>query len=288
MRFYFFYSLFLGFQLDLHAQALPSGSPGGGSNKLAYLVETLVGSALERAEADPALRPLFQGLRPLIGDRLGAQFGSLNQGVAQALSNLPLPSPASSLSYTYNQALGVYVPSQQSLGPILTERAETIGKRKLYMGVSVQRFAFDRLDDVNFRSFQTGVPLAIPFGQSFVIPGLLQTDTTIKLDVNQVTAQFTYGLTHNIDISYALPVVSTSMTVTSQGILRIGQGLSVPFEKIQVSGSSTGLGDGVARVKARLLTKPRMGVAAAAAAHCRRVGRDRQGQGSVHLACAAG
>lgn len=253
MRLCFCFLLLLSARFDLCAQAVAPGGGAGNSNKLAFLVESLVNSALERNEVPASLRPLFQ-------ERLGAQFGSLNQGVAQALSNLPLPSPASGVNYTYNQALGVYVPSQQSLGPLLAERAETIGRRKAHVAVSMQRFAFDRLDDVDFRNFQTGVPLAIPVLGS-EIPALLAANTTIKLDISQFTAHFTYGLTHNIDVSYALPVVSTSMTVTSQGSLL---GLPASFAQTRVSGASTGLGDGVARVKARLLKKSGVGLAAAA------------------------
>src|SRR5262249_23215423 len=63
-----------------------------------------------------------------------ANFVPFNTALASQLTSLPIPSPASGFTYTFDKSLGVYTRSAQSLGPILAERAETIGKGKFYFG----------------------------------------------------------------------------------------------------------------------------------------------------------
>ena len=56
-------------------------------------------------------------------------------------------------SYTFDLELGVPVRSTESLGPILSERATTLGARRLNVGFSYNRIDFKRfegtdLDDI--------------------------------------------------------------------------------------------------------------------------------------------
>ena len=46
-------------------------------------------------------------------------------------------SPASGFTYTFDRSLGVYTRSAKSLGPILAERAETIGKDRFLLGSAI-------------------------------------------------------------------------------------------------------------------------------------------------------
>ena len=40
-----------------------------------------------------------------------------------------------------------------SFGPVLTDRAETLGKRRIFVGVSYEYFDFDKADNVNLKNF---------------------------------------------------------------------------------------------------------------------------------------
>ncbi len=80
-------------------------------------------------------------------------FGPFNTAIGSQLTSLPLPSPASGFTYTFDPALGVYTRSAQSYGPVLAERAETIGKEKFFAGFSFQHFRFGTLDGVDLRNF---------------------------------------------------------------------------------------------------------------------------------------
>ena len=66
------------------------------------------------------------------------EFGQFNVALATQLLTVPFPSPASGYTYEFDESLGVFTRSTQSFGPILTERAETIGKGKERIEIRVE------------------------------------------------------------------------------------------------------------------------------------------------------
>ena len=85
------------------------------------------------------------------------------------------------------------------------------------------------------------------------------------MSINQVTAHFTAGLTPWLDLSYAFPIVSSSLSVRGGGVLRNAvSGLELANLPTQlIEASATGLGDGVLRAKARLFSSGKFGIALA-------------------------
>lgn len=189
----------------------------------------------------------------------------MNTSVATALSNLPLPSPASNFEYSISN-LNVPVRQSKSGGPILAERAETIGKNRFYVSLTYQRFLFDRQDDLDLHNISTVFPVSLS-GMSGLPPttGVLTAAAFFDLAIEQVTAYFTYGLTDRIDASYAVPVINSTLRVRPSASLSIpGTGsINVPVLAQQwIGASSTGLGDQTFRVKARFLERRRLSLAA--------------------------
>ena len=80
-----------------------------------------------------------------------SNFGRFNIAIASQLSALPLPSPASGFTYSFDTATGTFLRSTQSFGPILSDRAETIGRGRVLFGYNFQFFSFDSLDGVDLR-----------------------------------------------------------------------------------------------------------------------------------------
>jgi hypothetical protein len=228
--------------VSLHAQL--SSTPSGASDrKLAFVIPGFIQDALQAA--GPTLGPaILQQIGPTVN------LSSLNSAVATALSNLPVASSASALRYTFDPQLGVYVPSPQSLGPILTERAETIGKDKFFVSLTYQRFQFDHLDQLDFGSVNFQIPVQLPGA----IPGVIDTNSALSLTISQTTAQFTYGVENWLDVSFALPVVTSSLQFSTQATVSVLPNTPIFFlPQSSVKQSSTGLGDGLARIKAKLL-----------------------------------
>src|SRR5207248_4631558 len=81
-----------------------------------------------------------------------ASFSPLTAEIGTQLSQLPLTSPASGFIYTLGASGGI-TQSTQNFGPILSERAHTIGRHRLFVGLSYQYFNFDKVDGVNLRNF---------------------------------------------------------------------------------------------------------------------------------------
>src|ERR1700756_6032139 len=89
------------------------------------------------------------------GDFLSS-FGPINEAVGIQVSQLPIASPSSGITFTYDPALKTFSPStEETLGPILGERAPPIGRRKLYVAFSFQYFDFDSIDGKDLSQLHT-------------------------------------------------------------------------------------------------------------------------------------
>ena len=75
-------------------------------------------------------------------------FGPINAEIGVQLSQVPLASPVSGFIF----ANGV-MQEATSFGPVLADRAETLGKRRIFVGASYEYFDFDKADSVNLKSF---------------------------------------------------------------------------------------------------------------------------------------
>ena len=74
---------------------------------------------------------------------------------------LPLASPSSGFVLTYDSSLKTFVTSNDSLGPILGERAETVGRHRLFIGFSYQFFNFNKIDSVDLHN----IPVVLPHAE---------------------------------------------------------------------------------------------------------------------------
>jgi hypothetical protein len=246
---------------------MAQGSDAGGSaiassGKLAFLIPDLygpLGLALENPDHEAHFNSAFQG-----------NFGPFNAALGSQLSSLQIPSPASGFTYTFNPALGIYVPSARSFGPILAERAETIGKGRFYAGFSHQHFSFDNIDGLSLRSlptvFEHQPTTNVNYRRDFI-----STNNFVDMQISQLTVFLTYGLTDSLDFSFAFPSMSASMTVVSDAtIRRMGTqgdpelphtfrlGADQISQKFSASGSAQGIGDIVVRLKGTIYRSGRV------------------------------
>ena len=154
-------------------------------------------------------------------------FSPLTAEIGTQLSQLPLTSPASGFIYSLG-ATGGITETTQNFGPILTERAQTIGKHRLFVGFSYQYFNFDKVDGVDLRHFGavfTHEPEAcLPNnptltcasdGQVLATKDFIETQNRIDLKVHQFTAVGTFGVTDRLDLSIAIPILDVRMDMSS-------------------------------------------------------------------------
>jgi hypothetical protein len=202
-----------------------------------------------------------------------SEFGQFNVALATQLITVPFPSPASGYTYSLDESLGVFTRSTQSFGPILTDRAETIGKGKFTIGFTYQNFSFDEIEGVPLGSIPavfTHDGAELGGGRSDIVI----TQNRIRTEVTRFIAFLNYGLTDRFDVSAAIPIVDTTLSATSDATInRIGtagsplthfyadgQGGVGTTRQYQVSGSATGLGDILLRLKGNIVKGGATGV----------------------------
>lgn len=155
--------------------------------------------------------------------------------VTPLASTQPVPSPASGFIYTFDSSAGVYARSSKSFGPILAERADTIGRRRFFLGFAFQRFAFDKVDGVSPHSLQVAIPA--PGGQ-------LNENVNFDLQLNQTTAFMTYGVSNRVDVSLAIPFSTVYGSVVLNAVYLPTQSPGTPIRLFaQGKHTASGLGD---------------------------------------------
>ena len=190
------------------------------------------------------------------------QFGTVLTG---KLVSVPLPSLATGFTYRWDPTLGVFSRTTQSFGPIMAERAETIGAKRIFFGVAFEHARFDTVEGLNLGN----VP-AVFTHDGFELGGgradLVTTRNSIDASVDQFTTFVTYGLTDRLDVSLAVPFVSTELLLVSEAtIQRIGtanpdihfyrtlDGALGDKRIFTAFGSASGVGDLTIRLKGTLM-----------------------------------
>jgi hypothetical protein len=149
--------------------------------------------------------------------RFSDQFRNLSAALAAARSQAPIPSAGGSFRFAWDPEVHTFVRSEQSLGPIFGERAQTLGRNTGTVGLAYTHIDFDTLE---------GKPLDnLSFSQAAFSPGFLRTDSdktnfrddvlkthldlALSFDLFFLTAA--YGITDSIDASVTLSLAQARM-----------------------------------------------------------------------------
>jgi hypothetical protein len=152
-------------------------------------------------------------------DTSESQFRPLNQAIGQALSILPLGSSGSGTTFTLDSD-GHPVPTEDSLGPILTERANVIGRKAINLGVAYQYFSFSKIDGINLHGFpavllhEGSVPLTSITPTAYK-NDYIQTSNQVNLSLNQTVIYAVFGIASHMDASIELPIDAAHFRVIS-------------------------------------------------------------------------
>jgi hypothetical protein len=207
----------------------------------------------------------------------GALISFLASALGSSVANIPISATSSGQTFRFEG--GVPVATSTSPGPIFAERAQTLGRGRVLVGASVNRFRFSSVRGIPLNNVELNFTHvnadfegcdAIFNGDCTLvgIPGLENDFIELHLDLNMdVTANLfvlTYGLLDNVDIGVAVPVITTNLRGTSTAqVVPFGGTTATHFfagtaDNAELSatrfveGSSTGLGDVAARIKIRL------------------------------------
>ncbi|HEY6350215.1 MAG TPA: transporter [Candidatus Angelobacter sp.] len=166
----------------------------------------------------------------------GNSLVPLNSAIARQSVLLPLASPSSGLTFVLSKD-GIPVPSTDSLGPIYAERAETIGQRKAFVGVDYQYLNFTSLDGISLKNLpevftQPDNSVNAPPGRTCsaavngfntgpcaFIRDVVKVNNRVDLKIHEFITFVTYGLTHRIDVSLAVPITNVRMGILSDATI---------------------------------------------------------------------
>ena len=257
----------------LLAFALAIPSPARAQEKLAFLIPTLFGPTGLIVNSEARL-PTGETHSAHFNSSFQSNFSPFNSALASRLASVPLPAPASGFTYTFDPALGVFNRSTRSFGPLVTDRAETIGKKRASIGFAYQYFSFDRIDGLDLGA----IPIVFTHDNPVAGTGrddVITATNAISARMAQFTTHVSYGISDRVDISVALPLVSVDLAVSSRAtIRRIGTvNTAIHFfhqptgdtfgdeAEFQKDGQASGIGDVAVRLKASVVHRPTLGVA---------------------------
>jgi hypothetical protein len=202
-----------------------------------------------------------------------SEFSQFGTALTSQIVSLPLPPPASGFTYQFDPALGVFSRTTTSFGPILSERAETIGARRISIGFAYQRLTFDSIEGVDMRN----IPAVFTHDEAALLGGredVVTTVNSIEAEVSRSAAFISYGVTNQLDVSIAVPFVTADLVVTSDAtIQRIGttnpethffrsiEDDIGALRRFTAFGSASGLGDVTVRLKQTVKKGSTQGVA---------------------------
>lgn len=263
-----------------------------GDRPLASFLKTVVARAVTLSDAPPPPEipeAIVHEAHFLAGANLSAARGELNKAIAVQLATFPLSSSSGGFSYTVDPSTGAVRPMSATFGPLFAERALTIGEGQFNFGLTYQHVTYDSFEGVDLRSGDMRFYLqhnnccgsaagpADPNGPGDLEPfferDLMETTLGLQVDTNSVAFFGTYGVTDDLDVGLAIPIVSVSLDATATAeIVRTATGAIPPLHSFDGHGggtntirsraSATGLGDVVLRGKYAFYRAPMAAVAA--------------------------
>ncbi len=202
-----------------------------------------------------------------------SEFSQFGIALTSQLVSLPLPTPAAGFTYQFDPALGVFTRTTNSFGPIMSERAETIGRHRLSIGLATQRLEFDSIEGLDLKR----IPAVFSHDNAELRGGredVITTTNAVEATVTRSTLFLSYGVTNSFDVSVAVPYITARMVVTSDAtIRRLGTTIpethffrmtddSVGDRRIFTAfGDASGIGDINVRAKVTLKRTERHGFA---------------------------
>ena len=160
------------------------------------------------------------------GELAGLEMGPIGPALANTVaSTYPVASASSSVTYAFNPKTETFERQTRVLGPIIGERAETIGKGQINVGTSISFVDFstingDNLGDLVNQPSINGRVVSFPVPGGVVLKdgrftNFLPVEVQANIDVQATigTPSITYGVTPDLDVNLSLPLLETYLNV---------------------------------------------------------------------------
>ena len=183
--------------------------------------------------------------------------GVFNSAIGTQVSQLPLATASAGTVVVYKDGVPE---TYNNLGPILTDRAQTVGKHRLFLGATASQFVFTDIDGIPLKSLPFAYYVtAYQQGTNTVLSNTYTSeDTKLSFKINQFIGVATFGITNRIDMSVIVPVERVSLGATTFNsnsyILDSSNNLVFSYSNpnTYAPGSSSGVGDITVNAKGEL------------------------------------
>lgn len=199
----------------------------------------------------------------------------LGAAITNSVSSMPLGATSSGTTFAFDAA-GMPVATAQSTGPIFGERAQTLGRGRLLFSGKYTHSSFSSLRGVSLRNLQMTLTHEDEPPTGLGDPSLeldtIHVATSLDASVSVFALSATWGISNNVDIGFAIPIVNLSVSGTSIGTIVPVTGTIAHFWKGSItdpqlvdtargSTKQTGIGDISVRAKFNLVQSPIGGAA---------------------------
>jgi hypothetical protein len=146
----------------------------------------------------------------------------LSNAITNSIANVPLGATSSGTTFAFDAA-GLPTATAQSTGPIFGERSQTLGRGRFLISGKYTESSFASLRGVPLTNLQLTLT-----HQDEPPPGLgdpifeldtIHVATSLQASVSVFALSATWGITNNVDIGFAIPLVNLSVSGTSIGTI---------------------------------------------------------------------
>jgi hypothetical protein len=184
-------------------------------------------------------RTLAQLTTPLGSTAAGE---ALSLATSLEVATTPFGTSSAGFAFKLDPATGLRVRTATTFGPSFAERALTSGEGKVSASVSLISASYQKLGDLSLESLRLGsVESSVPAVERVGTTNLTISSTTLVISG-------TAGVTDNLDIGVAIPMVKVKVS----GFSTLVNGAGNEVLTAQGGGTSSGLGDVAAVMKYRL------------------------------------
>ena len=192
-------------------------------------------------------------------------FGTFNSNISGSLGASSLSSAVSGSLFDITQ--GMPVESTESLGPLVGERAETLGQGHFNFGIDYSHTTFKRLNNASLNGLSAALSPTNCGAAAFGTLGCddeVLINIAVKLERDVTTLSAAYGITRNWDVGVLVPIVHIRATASANATLNDLAGDGDTFTATgtkfitspNTGGDATGIGDVIFRTKYNLVRDP--------------------------------
>lgn len=191
-------------------------------------------------------------------DLANREAAAFNSAVATQASQLPLASATAGAVVLFKGGVPQVF---NSLGPILSDRAQLVGRHKLFLGFTASQFVFRDIDGIPLANLTFGYQRSAYNGSSLISTIYTTENSALNMRLDQFTGVATFGLSNRLDLSVVVPFERISISNVTSGVTNylvdantnlLAQPYSSPSS--YTPGSATGVGDINFNVKTLLWT----------------------------------